>query len=178
VKVEYWENMPKLESFEVKLPLGPFSAGGKWVPDTSEAEAAWELYVELITRVTIVDLKEDEGLLREALTSLYSLFDTTREILRTKGPNVARPKKGGDYSFGYIAVTVLNFAVRPVLAKWHPELQNWEAVKAADKTLQQHEAEWARSHELRDELGRLRAVLREYADLLAKVAGVPNLLSE
>src|SRR5437879_2013238 len=121
--------MAKLESFDVKLAAGPLSVGGKWVPDAAEAEAAWELYVELITRISVIELEPNQGLLSEALSSLYTLFDTTRDILREKGPKVVRPKHGGKYSFGYLAVTILNFAVRPVLAKWHPELQDWESRK-------------------------------------------------
>jgi hypothetical protein len=34
---------------------------------------------------------------------------------------VATPK-GGDLSFGLIAMTVLNKVLRPLLAQWHPEL--------------------------------------------------------
>jgi hypothetical protein len=60
--------------------------GGGWEPDESEIKAAWELYVELVTRISIVELQPEQGLLREALSSLYSLFGTTREILRKYGP--------------------------------------------------------------------------------------------
>jgi hypothetical protein len=170
--------MAKLDSFEVKLSLGALSAGGKWIPDAAEVEAAWELYVELITSVAVVDLKPEEGLLREALTSLHDLFSKTREILRKAGPNVARPKRGGDYSFGYLAVTILNFAVRPLLAKWHPLLQDWESQKSSGKSGHEHESEWPHNRQLRDELEGVRTVLREYSELLARVAGVPNLARE
>lgn len=43
--------------------------------------AAWALYIELKTRITTQALNDDQGLLREALNSLYSLFGSTREIL-------------------------------------------------------------------------------------------------
>src|SRR5258706_469045 len=96
--------------------------------------------------------------------------------MRRKGPGIARPKKNSDYSFGYLAVTVLNFGVRPVLARWHPKLQDWEAAKPAKMSAHDHEAAWEHNAELRDELARLRRVLREYAALLARVAGVPDLI--
>jgi hypothetical protein len=85
---------PKLKQFQVSLGL-PFNLGsiaGTWEPDDQERRAAWELYVELITRISVEDLKEQEGFLREALSSLYTLFNTTRDILRRYGPDVATPK--------------------------------------------------------------------------------------
>ena len=110
--------MPKLTSVKVNLKL-PFIGGveGTWEPDESEQKAAWEMYVELITRISVSELKPDEGLLREALSSLYTLFDTTRKILREYDPSIARPKGKDKLSFGYLAVAILNVVLRPVLAK-------------------------------------------------------------
>lgn len=65
---------------------------GVWKPDEEEQNAAWELYIELMTRVSVAELSPHEGLLRESLSSLYGIFTTTRQILRTHGPTVARPK--------------------------------------------------------------------------------------
>ncbi len=85
--------MPKLKNVSVKLEI-PYIGGieGTWEPDKEEQRAAWEMYVELITRISTVELGPEEGLLREALTSLYSLFATTRTILREHGPSVAQPQ--------------------------------------------------------------------------------------
>ena len=93
--------MPKLTSVKVSLQL-PYIGGieGTWQPDESEQNAAWELYIELITRISIAELQPNEGLLREALTSLYTLFDTTRKIMRTYGPSIACPKEDSDFSLG------------------------------------------------------------------------------
>ena len=110
--------MAKLQSYKVDLKI-PYIGGisGTWIPDESERKAAWEMYVELVTRISIAELKPGECLLREALTSLYSLFATTRAILRHYGPSVAQPKSDGQLSFGSLAVAVLNSVLRPVLAK-------------------------------------------------------------
>ena len=93
----------KVVKIQLKLPwVGEIA--GMWEPDDAEAKAAWELYVELITRVSVVELKPGEGLLREALNSLYSLVKTTREILRQYGPSVGKPKGQGKLSFGFLSV--------------------------------------------------------------------------
>ena len=114
------------------LPFGLGGISGSWSPDEEERKAAWEMYVELITRISVQELQPGEGLLGEALASLYTLFGTTRDILRRYGPGVAAPKKGSDLSFGIIAVRVLNEALRPLLAKWHPELAHHESLRPAE----------------------------------------------
>lgn len=103
-------NQPKLTKVSVNLPFG--IGGTEWEPDNTERKAAWSLLVELVTRVTIQPLETDQGLLREALTSLYSLFATTREILKQAGPDVGASRQ----SVGGIAIIVLNRGLRPFLA--------------------------------------------------------------
>src|SRR3979411_1927038 len=118
-----------LKSVEVNLSL-PFGVGGLkgvWEPDQSEQTAAWEMYVELITRIAVVEIRPGQGLLREGLDSLYSRFAPTRGILRQHGPSVARVKGKGSYSFGYLAVIILNQVLRPVLSEWHPKLLDHES---------------------------------------------------
>ncbi|OLA72283.1 MAG: hypothetical protein BHW45_08010 [Roseburia sp. CAG:197_41_10] len=75
--------------------------------------AAWDMYVELITRIATQKLDEDYGDEKTALSSIHALFPITREILKAKGrlaPN-----------FTKIAVIVLNQILRPFLSKWHLE---------------------------------------------------------
>jgi hypothetical protein len=165
-----------IRSLKVGLKLGLFEIGGEWAPDHAEESAAWEMYVELVTRISVSELKPGEGLLREALTSLYSLFGTTREILRRYGPQVAKSKSGGELSFGYISVAVLNGALRPLLATWHPLLSIHEASRPPEVSIAQHEAAWSRADELRSELNRVRLVLIHYTELLAEAVGTRALL--
>ena len=53
-----------------------------------------ELLVELTTRVPVIPLRPNEGLLREALTSLHTLFQETRGILRRSGAEIAADRRG------------------------------------------------------------------------------------
>ena len=84
---------PKSVAVSLNLPFGLGGLTGTWEPDDNEREAAWEMYVEFVTRVTVVELGPDEGLLREALTSLYSLFATTRAICASTDPQWHRPRE-------------------------------------------------------------------------------------
>lgn len=168
--------MPKLDSIQVNIKI-PFIGGvtGKWKPNDAEKKASWELYVELITRISVVELKKDEGILREALDSLYSLFQTTREILRKYGSDVAKPHKKADLSFGYLAIIILNCQLRPVLSKWHPLLADYEKQLKNGASIRDHEDKWKHNKELRDTLNKTRKVLMQYSDYLAKVANTKSL---
>ena len=170
--------MPKLTSISVNLNL-PFIGGiaGTWEPNEDEKKASWEMYVELVTRISVVNLEQDEGLLREALSSLYTLFDTTRNILRQYGPSIAQ-SKDDNLSFGYISIIILNTVIRPVLSKWHPILLDYENKKSESLSPVEHEKKWDKNEELRKELEEVRKKLIEYANLLSEVADVPSLIIE
>jgi hypothetical protein len=162
----------------VKVNLGIAELSGEWEPNDVERSAAWELYVELITRVSVVPLGEGEVLLREALTSLYSIFHTTRDVLRKYGPDIAEPKPDGQLNFAFLAVTILNAGIRPLLARWHPALTRWEEQCPPGASPAAHEHAWARADELRAELEQTRIALTDYAAALAIACGVPNLLDD
>lgn len=155
-----------LKKVSVSLPFGIGSA--EWQSDPTERRAAWSLYVELVTRIAVQPLQVDRGLVREALNSLYSLFDTTRETLKEAGPNVGVARE----SVGGIAIIVLNNGLRPFLSKWHPLLQAWEAKRPTELSPKEHELNWPEEPQLRQELAQLRSDLEQYANALAEIAGV------
>lgn len=160
--------------FRVQLPF--LGIDGTWEPNKIQRKAAWEIYIELITRVSVVELKKDEGLLREALSSLYSIFSITREILKKYGPEVAAPSPGSNISLASIAVIILNRVLRPVLAKWHPMLLDYENCRPIDKSVVEYEKEWPYNQELRDELNIVREKMIKYSNVLAEAAGVKSLI--
>jgi hypothetical protein len=83
----------------------------KFEPQDEDKDAAWELYIEMLTRITTQPLKKGMGDEKVALDSIYSLFPTTREIIKRKGRHCI--------SFTKIAILVLNQKVRPFTEKWH-----------------------------------------------------------
>ena len=133
--------------------------------------AAWELYVEMVTRTPLGGFSSQEVSLREALNSIYSLIETTVGILKKCGPGVARLKGGGDLSFGYLAVSMLNLVVRPLLTGWHPKLRSWERDNP-----HLDEREWEERNDFLSALDGISGQLRQYAGLFAEVADVPELI--
>ena len=121
----------------------------------NDRDAAWELYIEMLTRIVTRPLPAGSGDERAALDSVYSLFPTTREILRRQGRNALQ--------FSKVAIPVLNQVVRPFTAKWHGESR----AGAFDDP--------ARRAQFRAELELLQEDLRNYNRLLANIAGVEDL---
>ena len=83
----------------------------EWELQEVDKDAAWELYIELLTRITTQYLSPEEGDEQAALESVYSLFQLTREVIKRKGRH--------SINFTKIAIPVLNQVIRPFTAKWH-----------------------------------------------------------
>ena len=123
--------------------------------EDSDRDAAWELYVEMLTRIVTQPLPKEVGDEKTALDSVYSLFPTTREILRKRGRKTLQ--------FSKIAIPILNQIVRPFTAKWHKE------------ALQNGFDDSAKKEMFRTELQELQKDLCNYNRMLAEIAGVENL---
>ncbi len=140
-----------LRNLKIKAPFLEVD----WNPNTTDQQAAWELYIEMLTRITTQPLGSQEGCEYASLNSIYSLFPTTRDILKSKGRGCAE--------FSKIAIVVLNQIVRPFTAKWHL-LSTQEAFK-----------DTARCTEFCSELQVLQKQLKNYTALLANIADVEDL---
>ena len=127
----------------------------EWEPQEKDREAAWELYVEMLTRIVTQPLPAEYGDKKTALDSVQSLFGITREILRRKGRDCIQ--------FTKIAVIVLNQMVRPFTAKWHG-LSAAGAFRDADKR-----------KEFRTDLAGLQKDLQNYGRMLAEIAQAEDL---
>lgn len=136
-----------------------------FVVNNDAQRVAWQLFVESVTRTSTQQLDDDEGLLREALTSLYGLFGTTREILKSSRPSTSK----NGFTVESLAVTLLNRELRPFLSKWHPILREFEKSEP-DLT----ESAWPRADECRRELRQVQINTREYVLAFARLAGVQD----
>jgi hypothetical protein len=141
-----------------------------FVVDDDARQVAWRLYVEAATRVSTQPLASTDGSLREALTSLYGLFATTRESLKASHPSASRTGTG--HTVEYLAITMLNRELRPFLSKWHPLLRDYELAHAGAP-----EAGWAHNDSCRADLDRVRINIVDYALGFAQLAGARDAAS-
>lgn len=124
-------------------------------PMDNNRKAAWDLYVEMETRIITQPLDPKHGDEKTALDSVYSLFQTTREILLRQGPDCE--------VFAKIAIEILNQKVRPFTAKWHR------------KSLAGDFDDPTACAKFRAELESLQEILRAYTRTLAVIAGIEDI---
>lgn len=148
---------------EVKIMV-PQVSELTFVVNNDARQAAWKFYIETVTRVSTQPLTDDEGLISEALTSLYGLFATTRETLKDSRPSVP---VSGDQTVEHLAVTMLNHELRPFLTKWHPRLSEFEKSNPDAP-----ESAWPDSQRCRAELRTVQSNLTGFALGFARLAGV------
>ena len=120
----------------------------------SDKEAAWQLYVELLTRVTTQPLENDYGCEQAALNSLYLIFPNVRQILK---------ENHGCNSFCKIAIPFLNQVIRPFTTKWHSILFKHPSLPNDFK------------NDFRLELREMQEKICTFSTALASMAGVEDL---
>lgn len=139
----------------LKLKAGFLEA--EFDPADPDRAAAWDLYVELLTRITTQDLPADAGQEQAALDSAHALFPLTRDILKKHG--------SGCGEFAKIAIPVLNQVIRPFTTKWHAASGRGAFADPAEAAA------------FRAELIPLQTQLRRYTRALAEMAAVEDLTS-
>ncbi len=127
----------------------------EWSPKEADKDAAWELYIEMITRISTQYLEPEDGDEATALESIHNLFGLTR--------NIIKKYKRDCFEFTKIAIVVLNQIIRPFTAKWHRESLSG-CFDDTDKCKL-----------FRDELSQLQEKLRTYTKMLAEMASVEDL---
>lgn len=135
-----------------------------FVVNNDARRTAWELFVEVSTRISTQPLGDEDGFLREAMNSLYHLFGRTRDLLAQAQPS----RITGGKTVEYLAMTMLNHELRPFLSKWHPLLTRFERSGQVD------EMSWEHNSTFRKELNEMRQRLVEFAFSFARLAGVPD----
>lgn len=151
MKWKDWIEKWSMTSLKIKTPYLEMD----FVPKEEDKEAAWELYIELLTRITTQELPAEHGDEATALESIYSLFGLTREVIRRRGRS--------SIEFTKIAIVVLNQKIRPFTAKWHKE-----SIAGAFEDAEKR-------NQFRAELEELQILLRTYTKMLADMAGVEDL---
>lgn len=151
MKVENWLRKWNLTSLKINANFLELELN---FSDTDK-KAAWEMYVELLTRITTQRLRIEEGDEQTALDSIHSIFGTTREILKRYGSSCIE--------FTKISIVILNQIIRPFTAKWHK--------KSLEKAFENPDECQA----FRNELEMLQEQIRNYTRLLSDIAEVEDL---
>ena len=147
--LENWD----MTSLKIKTPFLEMD----WQPQDEDKTAAWEMYIELLTRITTQPLDTEHGDEKTALESIYSLFSITRQVLKNNTRNCIE--------FAKLAIVILNQIIRPFTAKWHRLYLEGAFDDSKERA------------NFRSELASLQVTLRKYTRMLADMAGVEDLTS-
>lgn len=151
MKLSKWFENWDITGLKIKTPILEMD----WAPQEADKDAAWDMYIELLTRITTQALPNDDGIEQTALESIYTVFGITREIIKTHGRNCE--------GFARIAIVILNQVIRPFTAKWH-KLSTEGAFDNKEKCVL-----------FRSELSELQTKLTNYCKMLAEISGVEDL---
>jgi hypothetical protein len=152
MKWSEWLKKWGMTSLKLKTPFLDM----EWKPQDEDKNAAWDLYIELLTRITTQPLNDAHGDEQTALKSVYSIFPLTREVIKSNGRHCIE--------FTKIAIIILNQKIRPFTAKWH-KLSEQGAFSDVEKC-----------KEFRRELSILQNDLKTYTKMLVDMAGVEDLV--
>ena len=145
--LENWD----MTTLKIKAPFLEM----EWKPQDEDKAAAWELYIELLTRITTQPLAANHGDEQTALSSVYAIFGLTRNVMKNNGRHCTE--------FTKIAIVVLNQIIRPFTAKWH----KFSVAGGFENDVN--------CQEFRAELITLQSILCTYTKMLAEMAGVEDL---
>jgi len=148
----------KLEKVKLKVPV---VGEVEFLINAQYRHVAWQLFIESVTRVATQPLANDEGRDREALNSLYRLFEVTRDSLKDISPT---PTTEG-WTVELLGIQMLNHELRPFLSRWHFRLTQFENLELEGGT-------WPQRGEFRAELQELRKKMIQYVRGFADLAKV------
>lgn len=151
MKWKKWLENWDMTSLQIKTPFLDM----EWKPQETDKAAAWDLYIELLTRITTQPLPKEHGDEQTALESVHKIFQLTRDVLKKHGRDAEE--------FAKIAIVILNQVIRPFTAKWHKL-----SIEGAFNDPEKCDA-------FREELKKLQLVLGIYTKMLSDMAGVEDL---
>lgn len=122
----------------------------RWAPTDEDCHAAGILYNELRSRITTQHLRYRDGNEIAALTSVYTLFPKTRELVEKSGVEATH--------FADVTNLVLNEKIRPFTSYWHGQKTSGELDRQDNRRL------------FRMELRKIREPLEELARILKAIA--------
>lgn len=150
----------------------PFWLGSiTYESSTEDRVLAWKMYVQLTTRKAALPFDESQDVVADVHSSLYELFQVTRELLSGMPlTDIERPKGVAE-----LILRTLNGGLRPHLTLWNASYTRWWEQQLSDqtqngKTPQEVQQQYPKYKELVEDLKRTNTGLSKFADELLAIA--------
>jgi hypothetical protein len=159
----------RAKSMTIGMPFGLGSI--TYESSTEDRVLAWKMYVQLTTRKAALPFDDSHDLIADVYSSLYELFQVTRDLLSGMPlADIGRHKGVAD-----LILRTLNDGLRPHLTRWNAPYRRWWEQQLSDptqsgKTPREVQQQYLHYKELVEDLKRTNTELSRFADELLAIA--------
>lgn len=157
----------KCNTVNITLPSG---VSFEFKAQEEDRKIAWEIFVQIRTRIAAVEFKDGEDSLLHVNQSLYDLFNLIRE--KVQGLSLRTVTKDKDGNLVELYFSILNHGIRPYLTKWHIPVSHFHTKqKDSYKSTIEVDQEFAQSNpKIILDIKSLNYRMKKYAEILHKIA--------
>lgn len=157
--------MPEISEGNFSINFGVVKLGGKL--SEQDRQCAWQLYTEIITRVSVSGKRRDETcgdfsgeVIAESFASLHTFFREARQIM--KDFPVGKLKEKNQSHLGILVHDLLADVLRPFLEKWQADFRAWwRQQDLSNRSWFQIQEQYPKYEELVQDWTDLRKLMRE-----------------
>jgi len=155
-----------------KVKVGPFEFSRDIQRSYENVFIANRIYIELVTRKTVIPFDKENDVITEVYDSWYTLFTIVRTEVKNVPGDIIRT---GKLTKGFIELTtkILNEGLRPHLTMYQARFRKWYKEAEADtsnkgKSPQEIQRLYPQYPELVASVGQVNEILQQYSNELHK----------
>jgi len=156
---------------EIKYKIGGTEVKYSIVRNYQNVEIAHKIYIELITRKAAIEIDENNDVIVEIYNSWYSLFQITREQLKSIDGKLLTDNNTSK-DLVRLLTDILNKGLRPHLTQYQAEFRKWYKEKLTDsknKSPQQIQTEFDKYDALISSMKEVNHILIKYSIQLKRI---------
>ena len=164
----------KIKCNSVKLSL-PSGIEVEFEAQDIDRKIAWEIFVQIRTRIAAVDFRKNEDSLIRCNESLFTLFKSIREKIESLP--VSRITSGNSAALVEFYISILNDGIRPFLTKWHIPVSHFHSTNG-DSSLSELEVDKKfveKNPEILVDMKKLNDRMKDISKVLLKIAQGENI---
>lgn len=165
----FYKYTKKYRLVKVRIKLGGVG-NAEFAPNEEDIQIAHQLWTELTTRKTAIEIIPDQDVIVEVYDSWYELFKKTRELIAAIPAHSVQVESTKELI--RISTETLNKGLRPHLTKWQAKYRNWykhQEENLKEMSPQELQRKYPEYDELMEDMKRVNIELIEYANQLKKI---------
>jgi len=160
-----------IQPIKLKYKVGGVEVEYEIIRNYKNIEIAHKIYIELITRKAAIEIEEGKDVIVEVYNSWYSLFQITREELKSFD-GVLLKDNNTSTQLVELLTDILNKGLRPHLTEYQAKFRKWYSEKLEEnKSLspQQIQTQYEEIEPLMKSMKEVNRTLIEYSEQLKKI---------